>query len=496
VLKRNILSNYLGQGWAAFMGLAFVPLYIRFLGIEAWGLVGFMAMLQTWMALLDMGLSPALSREMSRFKAGATNEIYIRSLVRAMEVIYFVAATTVAVLFWIGSKWISEDWLSSSRIPTRVVETAIQIIGLVIAMRMVEQVYRSALQGLQKQVWINVLQALIATIRWGGAAIALMYLGAGIKEFFLWQVAASMLSAICLAIKFYSVLPGNEKRGQAVFNWKSINMLRNSIGGLGVVAFLSIFLTQTDKLILSKLISLEDFGYYTIATTITAGLYLIVTPLVSGLSPHLTELVARNKIDEVVKEYHRYSEYMSTLLMPVALVLSIFSESVLFVWTGNLVLAQKTAPLLTVLSLGTMCNGLMNIPYATQVAYGWTKLAIKLNLIALILIIPLIFTLVDQFGAIGGAFSWLILNAGYLIFGINLMHKEILVNEKVKWYKNSLIRPIIFTTVITFSIKYLIDIPYSRFQAFLYLAIITITLVCILFLTGHEGKFSLNKIKR
>lgn len=44
MLKRNLIANYLGQGWTALMGLAFIPLYIRYLGIEAYGLIGLFPM--------------------------------------------------------------------------------------------------------------------------------------------------------------------------------------------------------------------------------------------------------------------------------------------------------------------------------------------------------------------------------------------------------------------------------------------------------------------
>jgi O-antigen/teichoic acid export membrane protein len=70
-VKRNIAANYLGQVWTAVMGLAFVPLYIRYLGMEAYGLIGVFAMLQTWLSLLDFGLTPTLTREMARPIANA-----------------------------------------------------------------------------------------------------------------------------------------------------------------------------------------------------------------------------------------------------------------------------------------------------------------------------------------------------------------------------------------------------------------------------------------
>ena len=67
MLKRNLIANYLGQGWTALMGLAFIALYIKFLGIEAYGLIGIFAVLSAWLALLDMGMTPTVSREMARY---------------------------------------------------------------------------------------------------------------------------------------------------------------------------------------------------------------------------------------------------------------------------------------------------------------------------------------------------------------------------------------------------------------------------------------------
>jgi hypothetical protein len=39
-LRHNILANYAGNAHCALLSIALVPLYIRFMGIEAYGLVG------------------------------------------------------------------------------------------------------------------------------------------------------------------------------------------------------------------------------------------------------------------------------------------------------------------------------------------------------------------------------------------------------------------------------------------------------------------------
>jgi hypothetical protein len=57
--------------WVVAIGIVMVPVYLRCMGREAYGLVGFFAVLSAWLALLDLGLSPDLAREAARYRAGA-----------------------------------------------------------------------------------------------------------------------------------------------------------------------------------------------------------------------------------------------------------------------------------------------------------------------------------------------------------------------------------------------------------------------------------------
>ena len=105
--KRNVVANYLGQGWAALMGLAFVPLYIGFLGIEAYGLIGVFALLQAWLSLLDMGMTPTLAREMARYTGGAHSAQSIHNLLRTVEVCCLGVAVVMSASLGAASGWLS-----------------------------------------------------------------------------------------------------------------------------------------------------------------------------------------------------------------------------------------------------------------------------------------------------------------------------------------------------------------------------------------------------
>ena len=64
-LKRNVIANYTSQIYTVLIGLAVVPIYLRTMGAEAYGLIGIFGMLQGWLQLMDMGLSSTLSREVN-----------------------------------------------------------------------------------------------------------------------------------------------------------------------------------------------------------------------------------------------------------------------------------------------------------------------------------------------------------------------------------------------------------------------------------------------
>lgn len=459
-LKKNAIANYLGQGWIAVMGLAFVPVYIRYLGVEAWGLVGFMSMLQAWLTLLDMGLSPTLSREMARFQAGAHTAQSIRNLLRSLEVIYGAVALAVVGIVWFSAPWMAVNWLSSTHLPVQSVAHAIAVMGLVLAARMAEQVYRGAIQGLQRQVWLNGTQSLLATLRWGGAVGILAWVDNSIESFFLWQGLVSLLSIMILARQTYRWLPVSER--PATFELAALAAIRRFAGGMAAITFMSVVLMQMDKLMLSKLVSLEDFGYYTLASSVAGILYFMATPISIALSPRLTELVTKGDQQALIDTYHHASQWLAALLIPAALVIAAFADPLLMIWTGDAKLAQQVAPLLTLLALGTLCNGFMFVPYSTQLAHGWTGFAVRMNIVAIAFIVPAILWAVPRFGAVGAAWAWLALNVGYVFIAIHFMHYRLLTDEKWRWYWGAISKPLMVGAVTVMALRHWVALPQDR----------------------------------
>lgn len=444
-LKKNVIANYLGQGWAGLIGLAFVPLYIKYLGIEAYGLIGIFVLLQAWLVLLDMGMSPTLNREVARQAAGASSAESLRDLVHTFEIICAGMALLIVLVLVAASDWVAQDWLNAKNLSGAVVSQALSIMGLVAALRFVEGLYRGAILGLQMHVWLNVVISILATIRAVGAVLVLIWIEASIQAFFWWQ---ALISVVALVVFYWGVhrhLPGSSR--PAVFSPKAFSNAWKFAGGVFATTVLTLMITQIDKVLLSRLLGLDAFGVYVFAAAVAGVLFHLIGPIAQSYYPKLTELVATGDHTALTRTYHQGAQLMTIMLVPAGLLLIAFGEPILHAWTGNQRLAEQAAIIVAILSIGTILNGWMHIPYVFQLAAGWSTFAVWMNLVAAIILVPAIFWVTPRYGPVGAAWVWVAVNAGYVLFAIHFMHARLLQGEKAKWYALDLATPTVLAGV-------------------------------------------------
>jgi O-antigen/teichoic acid export membrane protein len=431
-LRRNIVANYLGQGWAAVIGIAFIPVYIRYLGVEAYGLIGFFAVIQTWLAVLDAGLTPTLQREMARFTAGAHSVQSICNLLRSIEVLCLGVAAAAGMAVWAASGFLAESWLNAETIPVSVVAQATSVMALVIALRFGESVYRGALLGLQHHVWLNTVTAAIATLRYGGAAVIVAWISPTVGAFFLWQAVVSIISVAALALSVRHFIP--RPPGRARFTLAALTPTwKFSLGTLGI-SFLGLLLTQVDKVLLSRMLSLELFGYYTLAILMAGVSSMLVTPLMQSTYPRFIEFATRDDEVGAARFYHRNAQLVANLAAPLAAVLCFFSEGLVYAWSGDVALASSVAPILSVVVLGVFLNQMLLPAHNLLLAHGRTRLLVGFLAVAVCLLVPTMLWVVSRFGVMGAAWTTVVLYAGYVVVVIQLMHRDLLPREKWKWF--------------------------------------------------------------
>jgi O-antigen/teichoic acid export membrane protein len=431
-LKINIIANFIGNGWAAAVTLGCVPLYIHFMGIESYGLVGFFSVLMGVFTLLDMGLSATLSREMARLSVLADKAQEMRDLVRTLEMVYWAVATVIAIVVISFASFIAHNWVQAGQLSPRTVTHAIVLMGLAIALQWPLNFYSGGLVGLQRQVLLNGFNIVMATIRGGGAVLILWLVSPTIQAFFGWQIFSNGLRIFLVALLLWRSLPHTGVGARfKVYLFRSIWRFAAGITGISTM---TLILTQLDKVILSKMLPLKMFGYYTLAGMAASAIGYLVAPCFIAIYPRFTQLVAIGNRTELQACYHRGCQLVSVLILPTAVMISLFSRELLLLWTHSQAAADQASLVLSLLVIGGALNGLMNMPSALQLANGWTSLAVYSNAISVVVMVPIIILLTQHFGAPGAAIAGIILYGGNLLLVIPITYRRLLPGETRRWY--------------------------------------------------------------
>jgi O-antigen/teichoic acid export membrane protein len=466
VLRNNILSNYFGNGWITVMSLIFPPLYIKLLGIEAYGFIGFFTTIQILLSIFDGGISTSLHRQISEITLSNKNINFIRDLLKTTELIYWFIGILIGLSIIFMAPYLSQNWLSSNSISTESISNVLMLSGFIMVAQWPSMIYKQSLMAMKKQVVANVIHSVFISLRGITAIVVLMTISKTIYALFVCFFIAELIHTLVLMRIVWKSIPGSK----AKFNKTLlINDLRFS-SSLMLISAINLTLSQLDKIILSKYISLEEFGYYTLASFIAFSIYRIFTPIVAGVNPKLIHLVKNNDKPHLILFYHKSCQLISVFLFPLALTIAFFSHEILFVWTQNIEVANNTHLIVTILILSCTFNALGNMPYKLMLAYKWTSLVVYMSIFSALFYMPIFYYFAVPYGMFGVAMAWLSYNCLNQIIGIYFMHKRLIITEKWKWLFYDVSIPLLTSAIVISLGRYLIE--YNGNQILLVISVI------------------------
>jgi len=213
---------------------------------------------------------------------------------------------------------------------------------------------------------------------------------------------------------------------------------------------------------------LAEYGYFTLAVLAASVITVIGAPISSAIMPRMARLHAEGKHDEFIRVYRNATQIVSVTAGSATISIIFCAEPLLFAWTGDIVLAQKTAPILQLYTAGNGFLSLAAFTYYLQYAKGNLRYHLIGNLIFVIVLIPFIIAAATYYGAIGAGFVWLIINTIFLFVWVAYVHFKIEPGMHSAWLRQDILF-IIFPAIIIGSIFLFIDSwQFSRFESLLY----------------------------
>lgn len=437
-LPLNLLANLFGQGIGALLALIFIPVYLRYLGTEGYGLVGLYTALYAVLSIIDSSFQALLARVAARAVALKEHEILPRA-VRTVEWVFVCAAGALILIFLVSSDALSRYTLTAYALSSHTIASALQMMAIALGLRFFEGLYRAVLMGLERQVLSNAIQTTNQFVRWAGAAAILAWVDRSVEAFFLWQVLASLIGALLFRFSAAHVM---QVKGAVKADWRSLWGERRFLSGMFIITGGAVLLTQTDKLLLANLLPLAEFGQYALAATAAGALMLLVAPIADAFYPRLVRSWTQQNPAELANTFHLAAQLVSVVAGTAAITGIVYAPWILLAWTSNPSYSEAAAPIFQILLTGNLLNAFMWIPYRMQLAAGWSGLAARVNIASVIFLIPMLIWATLRYGAIGAAWVWVVLNLGYLTIGIHFMYRRLLNDQKLQWYLLDLLLPI------------------------------------------------------
>lgn len=423
-VRKNILANYLGTVVVALAPILALPWYLSALGPHQFGLVGFITLMQAVLGLLDAGMGQALVREIAvRFDTTEKARINTAMLLFGFERIYWLFSLCVGAVVWLCSDLIAVNWLKLGDIPLAIGRVAIEGAAALFAVQFPGSVYRSLLVGAQAQVTLNVVVFAGALLRHLGAVIAVT-LWPSLLTYVAWHTAVVLLETLVRRSQAWRLL--RVQASQVKWDAAELKRVWRTVVGLSGAALLGALTVQMDKIVLSRMIPLDQFGFYSVASSIATGLLMLIYPLVQAVLPRAIQL--RNEPSALRLLSLKLLGLITLTVGGGATVFLFGGHWLLTIWLKNAAAVGTIYPLLTVLLLGTALNAFYNVGYVNWLVQNNVRRVLQVNVLSLVMAVTVIPPLVTLKGSIGATFGWLVINLIGLLLSLEWIRRK--PNEK------------------------------------------------------------------
>nr|WP_175587004.1 oligosaccharide flippase family protein [Nostoc sp. UIC 10630] len=298
MVKNSLLKNGFYNSIAGLikigLGILIIPILIRLLGIEEYGLWTLASAVVVMVTLAEAGLSTAttvfVSQDLGKKDVDGLSQT-LTVTIGAM----LILATLAVVALWMGAEPIMNLFPKLGQLQQLKVIQAIKIGGLVVAARLLQQILIGVEQAHQRYDLMNVLNTMQSVLLNVGMLIVVL-LGGHTVELMQWQAGIGVVSLFSHLWVVRSILQNMNLR----LSWNQHKAL--AVGGYSLMMWLntlgSMFFSRGDRLIVGSLLGSQVLGVYAGITDITAQINSFSALPVQPLLPTLSNLVGQPNINQ------------------------------------------------------------------------------------------------------------------------------------------------------------------------------------------------------
>jgi O-antigen/teichoic acid export membrane protein len=405
--ERNTWASFGGVFGAAFIFFTALAWYVRLLNAFEFSCVGLFLTLSAITLAFDGGAGQSVNRELASNSATAKGQALLQACFAQLLNYCLLITAFLALMLFLLLPWVASYWLKIDAQQLVMLREMSPWIALTCALQVPLAFYTQAMQGLSLHILCNSMNVSFLALRfWGAGGLMNVLPDDRLASFFMWHLTLSLLHIYAIHFSLQSKLANSQEQVSDPDLWPRIKPFMRDMAALSVVTTV---ITQIDKVVVSRLVSFDQYGYYVMIASLASVLVRVAQPLFAVVYPRMTQAVARGDLGQLK------GIYAFSLANPL---ISWYSQKPELVQLFELPMQ--------LLAVGYAANAIMHIPFALTLAHGWARFALVQNIIAVIVLVPILWIGTYLWGIQGAALGWSIVNLAYLLISTPIIKRHCL----------------------------------------------------------------------
>jgi O-antigen/teichoic acid export membrane protein len=400
VLVRNTIWNLVGQVAPMSVALFAIPILIRHIGTDRFGILTIAWMVVGYFSFFDLGLGRAMTNLVAQ-SLGGDRQSELPAIVWTANGIMAVMGIVGAIVLAALSPLLSYSVLKIP--PGLQQETLHSLFLLSISVPLVISTagFRGILEAQQKFGLLNFVKIPMGVATFLAPVAVLPFTNrlTALIGALVFARAIFFVAYLGLALREMPVL-----RHRFAFNKALLRPLFTFGGWMTVSNIVSPMMVYVDRFLIGSILSIAAVAYYATPYEVTTKLLIVPGALVGVLFPAFSTAMIADR-PRAAMLYRRAAKYVGLFLFPFSFVLILFSHDLLQIWLGHEFAVHSTR-VLQILSIGVFANGLAYIPFALIQGTGRADITGKLHLLELPFYLVTVWVLTQHFGIEGTAIAW------------------------------------------------------------------------------------------
>ncbi len=400
----NAILNVSSWFVPALVALIAVPITVRGLGADAYGLLALVTAVTGYLGLMEMGLGTAIVRYLSFYRALNQGRPML-GIIRFASTWFGAAGAIGALGLFFGAHWIATVVL---HVPATLVDTAVDVLhitALGFFSGMFVSVGAAIPQAFLRYDLAAGMTAVFGVLGSAGPAV-LVLLGYGLTAVVAYAAAINVTTAIIYAlIARHLFRPIDITAGP---EWRTIR--RETLRFAGVAALNqihSVIASQTSRVVVGAALGVAAAAYYQVPSLLSSRVSSMLSRVAYVVFPTASGMRARDDHEGVTRLYLRTSRLIFVINGSVTMAMCALSAPLLQYWVSP-EYAREGAAALAIFSISNAING--STMSASYVNLSATRPGVNLafafsnSAVALATIYPL----TVRYGVTGAAFAGLL----------------------------------------------------------------------------------------